>query len=260
MSRRGARRAAPPLLLLPPSKGKAAGGDGPAYGQVLDRPHPLAADRQEVLAAVTADLPDLDDAAVARIAGVRARDVEVARDELAALAQAPTLPAHRRYTGIVHGNAGLAAVDPARAAVDVRIVSALLGVAALDDPVPPYHLEVAARLPSLGGVGTWWRARLAAHLADLGAGRRVWDLLPAEHARVWTPSVRGALDVLTARFLRPDGRPANAARTKVCKGRLTAWLLEHPQAGPDDVAAGFAPGDGWTVRADEHAVIASFAG
>lgn len=260
MSRREPRGSAPPLILLPPSKGKATGGDGPAYGQVLDRPHPLAADRSQVLAAVASDLPDLDDAAVARVAGVRSRDVEGARGELRSLASAPTLPAHRRYTGIVHGNAGLAQLDPDRAGADVRIVSALLGIAALDDPVPAYHLGFAARLPSLGGLGTWWRDRLVGHLAELGAGRRVWDLLPGEHARVWTSRGRRELDVVDVRFLRPDGRAANAARAKVCKGRLTAWLLAHPRAAPRDVAAGFQPGDGWRVRADGQVVSATFHG
>lgn len=236
------------------------GGDGPAYGRVLDRPHPLAAERAQVLSAVVSDLPDLDDPAMARVAGVRSRDVEVARGELRSLARAPTLPAHRRYTGIVHGNAGLAALEPDRARADVRIVSALLGVAALDDPVPAYHLEFAARLPSLGGLATWWRDRLIGHLAELGAGRRVWDLLPGGHARVWTPAGRRGLDVIDVRFLRPDGRAANAARAKVCKGRLAAWLLTHPRAAPTDVAAGFEPGEGWTVRADGQVLIATFRG
>jgi cytoplasmic iron level regulating protein YaaA (DUF328/UPF0246 family) len=34
----------------------------------------------------------------------------------------------------------------------VRIVSALLGLVALDEPVPEYRLEFTATLPGLGGI------------------------------------------------------------------------------------------------------------
>jgi uncharacterized protein len=113
-----------PLLLLPPSKGKAAGGDGPAYGTCLeDAAQPLAAARREVLAAVTAAVPGLGDRALVRAAGVRAGDVAMARELLLGLPEAPTLPARRRYTGVVHGNAGLAELDPDAANAEVLVVS-----------------------------------------------------------------------------------------------------------------------------------------
>jgi cytoplasmic iron level regulating protein YaaA (DUF328/UPF0246 family) len=226
----------PPLVLLPPSKGKADGGDGPAYAASLGPEHPLTPARREVLDAVVAAVDHLDDPALARLAGVGAGKLDDHRPGLAALHDALTLPAHRRYTGVVHGNARLAEVDPARAAADVRIVSPLLGLAALDEPVPAYRLELTGSLPGLGGLGPYWRDALADHLADLGAGWRVWDLLPGEHARVWPPGLRDDLDVVTVRFVRPDGRAANAARTKVCKGRLAAALLARPRATPSTLA------------------------
>ena len=246
-----------PLLLLPPSKGKSEGGDGPGYGEVVAADEgPLGASRRALLAAVEDDLDGLDDASLARLAGVGVAKVADARKLLLGLSDAPTLPAHRRYRGIVHGNAGLADVDPATVGVDVRVVSALLGLAALAEPVPDYRLEVAARLPSLGGLGGWWRTRLAEELARAGAGRRVWDLLPGEHARVWDPAVRADLDVVSVRFVRPDGRAANAARTKVCKGRLTAALLASPDLDPAGLARSADPGEGWTLAADPDVVTA----
>jgi uncharacterized protein len=249
------------LLLLPPSKGKAPGGDGPAYATTLERDdQPLAAARRELLAAVVAAAPDLDDRAAARVCGVAGRDAPAARAALAAVGDAPTMPANRRYTGIVHGNARLAAVDPTAVAAEVRIVSPLLGLAALDDLVPAYRLELAVTLPQLGGLGPWWRERLAAPLRELGAGRRVWDLLPGEHARVWDPEVRTDLDVVTVRFLRPDGRAANAARTKVCKGRLAAALLHASDLDPVGLSAEVDPGEGWTLVADGATVTATFTG
>jgi uncharacterized protein len=250
----------PPLVLLPPSKGKAPGGDGPAYAATLDASHPLTPARRELLDAILAVADDLDDAAAARVCGVAARDAPAARTSLSRLDTAPTMPAHRRYTGIVHGNAGLADLDPAGVATEVRIVSPLLGLAALGDLVPAYRLELAVTLPGVGGLGPWWRARLAAPLAALGTDRRVWDLLPGEHARIWDPQVRADLDVVTVRFLRPDGRAANAARTKVCKGRLAASLLSAPDLDPQQLAAEVDPGEGWTLHAEDDTVTAVFAG
>jgi uncharacterized protein len=249
-----------PLVLLPPSKGKAPGGDGPTYDATLDPAHPLAPARRELLDAILAVADDLDDAAAARVCGVAARDAPAARTFLSRVDAAATMPAHRRYTGIVHGNAGLADLDPTTVPSEVRIVSPLLGLAALDDLVPAYRLELAVTLPGVGGLGPWWRARLAAPLADLGAGRRVWDLLPGEHARVWDPVVRADLDVVTVRFLRPDGRSANAARTKVCKGRLAAALLAAPDLDPQRLAAEVDPGEGWTLHAEGDTVTAVFVG
>ncbi len=250
----------PPLLLLPPSKGKADGGEGPPYPHHLDGEAALNGPRREVLDALLAALPDLGDREVARLAGVRSKDVPSARAELAELERAPTLPAHRRYTGVVHGNAGLADVDPADLQVDVRIVSGLAGLVALDEPLPAYRVEFAGSLPPLGGLATWWRDRLADHLRELTADRLVWDLLPGEHARIWDRRVRARAEVVETAFRRPDGRAANAARTKVCKGRLAAFLLAHPTAGPTDLLAEADPGAGWRLSVTGDGIIATFDG
>jgi uncharacterized protein len=250
----------PPLLLLPPSKGKAAGGAGAAYATTIAGPDPLDVHRRELLGALATLANALDDAAAARVCGVALRDAADARARLERLAEAPTMPAHRRYTGIVHGNAGLAELDPPAIGAEVRIVSPLLGLAALEDLVPAYRLELAVTLPGLGGLAGWWRVRLAAGLAALGRHRRVWDLLPGEHARIWDPVVRGRLDVVDVRFVRPDGRAANAARTKVCKGRLAAALVARPDLDPAALADGIDPGPGWTLRAEGDSVTATFAG
>jgi uncharacterized protein len=256
----------PPLLLLPPSKGKAEGGRAPAYGTTLeDGDHPLAAARLQVLAAIVAAVPALADGPLVRLAGVRARDVELARDLLTSLPDAPTLPARQRYTGVVHGNAGLAAPTSGAAGgsgaagVEVLIVSPLLGLVGLDEPVPHYRLELGASLPGLGGLATFWRDRLAGHLASVAAGRRVWDLLPAEHARVWPPAARGEVDVVVARFVRPDGRAANAARTKVAKGRLAAHLRARPDEAPGTIGAGVL-GAGWEVGTAPGTLVATWVG
>jgi len=258
-----------PVILLPPSKGKAPGGAGRTYGRTLTK-HPLAAARAELLAAVVASASESYDAVIARRCGVAQRDAASARRMLRGLAEAPTMPAHRRFTGLVASNAGLAALDPRDTAADVRIVSALLGLAALDEPVPAYRLEFAATLPGLGGVAAFWRAHLAEQLLSIAGGARVWDMLPAEHARMWPSGLRAELAVVGVRFVRPDGRAANATRTKVAKGRLTAHLLAHPRSTASGVVRQAAAarrqaregllGAGWEVALDDDGLVATYTG
>ena len=254
-----------PVVLLPPSKGKAPGGAGPSYAEVVDR-GPLGAARRRVLAVVGAAASEVDDAALARIAGVAARDVAATRADLTALEGAPTLPARERYTGVVHGNARLAGIAPASAAVEVVVLSALLGAVQLDDPVPAYRLELAASLPPLGGLATFWRAALADHLARQLEGRQVLDLLPATHARAVAPVVREVAEVVQVRFETPAGRAANAARTKVAKGRLVAQLVaagepEHLDLTPTRLVTWLEPGEGWQFQArDPGTLVAVYRG
>ncbi|TVR19641.1 MAG: peroxide stress protein YaaA [Nitriliruptor sp.] len=254
-----------PVVLLPPSKGKAAGGDGAPYGDVVER-GPLGAARGQVLDAAVAAADQLEDARLARIAGVGGQDVAATRRELAALADAPTLPAGQRYTGVVHGNAGLARLSPEDSDVEVLVLSALLGVVGLADPVPAYRLELAASLPPLGGLATFWRDALAADLAGRLAGRQVLDLLPAAHGRAVAPSVRDSAEVVTIVFVSPDGRAANAARTKVAKGRVVAQLAGAGQPArlelaPGSLAGWLEPGEGWQLGVrDRSTLVAVYLG
>lgn len=258
-----------PVILLPPSRGKASGGRGAPYARTLAR-HPLASARRELLAVVAASAADPDDAAVARRCGVAACDADRVRDELRALPGAATMPANLRYTGVVHSNAGLARVDRDGAGATVLIVSALMGLVALGEPVPAYHLEFSASLPGLGGVAGFWRDRLLEELLRVLGGARVWDLLPAEHARMWPEGLRDELAVVGMRFVRPDGGAANAARTKVAKGLLAAHLLAEPRVTPAAVVRAVAAarthgapgplGPGWEATEEEGGLVATYVG
>lgn len=225
-----------PLVLIPSSKAKAEGGRTPIYRASPGvRRGPIARDRREVLAALEAAADELDDAGIARLCGVGADDVPAHRRALAELGRTRTLPAHQRYTGVVHRFAGLADVDPAAAAAEVGIVGGLLGIAMLDEAVPTYRLEVGGRVPGLGVLGTWWKQRLGGHLRRLVGSRRCWDLLPGEFARLWPAKERLGLDVVTVRFERPDGRAAPSASAKVAKGELLRLLLDGQVPGFGDL-------------------------
>jgi uncharacterized protein len=204
---RAGRRA--PAVLLPPSEGKAPGGDGPPW-----RPG-------------TGLLPALD--------GARADVLAVIGGGVAA---EPTMRAVERYTGVLYRELDWTSLPaPARrlGSRTVLIASGLWGMTGPNDPIPPYRLKMSDRRAPLGRLATWWRPRLTAALADHLAGRLVWDLLPAEHAAAWAPAGVPYARRVTVRFVDRGGRTVSHWN-KLLKGALVRHLLTERPGGPEDLA------------------------
>jgi cytoplasmic iron level regulating protein YaaA (DUF328/UPF0246 family) len=200
-------------VLLPPSEGKAEGGSGPPW-----RPGPgvlpvLDASRAQVLAA-------LDPAG-------------------RGVAAAPTLPALRRYTGVLYRELDAASLPPAarrRLRATALVFSGLWGVVGATDPIPDYRLKMGARVGDLGRLATWWRPRLTEALRPRLAGRVVWDLLPQEHAAAWDPGAVPVARRITVRFVTAEGATISHWN-KLLKGALVRHLAETGLADPAGLAA-----------------------
>lgn len=202
-----------PLILLPPSEGKAAGGDGPAWA-----------------------VGTMADAGLDRHRRTTVREAARAG---AVARRAPTLPAMERYTGVLYRELDWPSLPVAarrRGADDVRTVSGLWGLVAPTDPIPAYRLQMSARLDGLGRLASWWRPRLAATLAARSAGRVVWDLLPQEHAAAVDWSGCAPERRITVRFVDRSNRVVSHWN-KLLKGSLVRWLLTEGPPGPEALAA-----------------------
>ncbi len=227
-----------PLILLPPSEGKAPGGSGSAWSpgtMAIDLDH----ERAVVMTALGRAMRG-NEAARSRLLDVKGRALAAATKADLEIGSAPTLPAIQRYTGVLfdaldHGS--LPAAERRRLANSVVIVSGLWGLVCPDDAIPDYKLKMGASLPRLGRLSTWWRDAVTDRLVERARGRVVWNLLPNEHAAAFRPSAD--LYQLTVRFLEPraDGSlVAVSHANKHLKGSLVRFLLAHPSAGPDDLA------------------------
>jgi cytoplasmic iron level regulating protein YaaA (DUF328/UPF0246 family) len=162
--------------------------------------------------------------------GVGGAHLVRARAANAALVGAPTLPAWRRYTGVVFDGLSPATLPPAarRAASDsVVIVSGLLGLVGWDDPLPDYRLKMGARLAPFGLLSTWWREAVGAQLDDWVRGRTVIDLLPGEHRAAWRPDP--SIEVVRVSFVERSGKVAGHD-AKNAKGQLARHLLTSRRA------------------------------
>lgn len=234
-------------LLLPPSEAKSTGGRGrPLPNQ---NPHPLlGADREAVLDALARLLDGRPDQAAKALLLPPA----VAADALAANARvrtAPTLPALRRYQGVVYDGLDFGALterEQRRAMRSLWVFSGLFGVVRGDEPIPTYRVPAKAVLPDVGVVGTYWRPRLDVVLPQLLRGRGpVVDLRSSDYAAMWRPRGDLAARTISVRVLSPlpgGGTGVVSYSSKLAKGRLAAALVRRSAAGDkvnavDDVAA-----------------------
>ena len=219
-----------PLLLLPPSEGKACG------GRAATRPDSfagaLAAPRLVVLSELARVLKLRSGTAVLGVRGELLDRALAAAAHLVA-GTAPVLPAWKRYTGVVWVGldpASVSAADRRR----VLVPSGLYGLTTAADPVADYRLKMLAVLGRLGRLSTYWRPMVTPVLAERARDRVLIDLLPAEHAHaVDLDALARSTRVVRVRFLTTDGNRAVGHQAKSAMGRLARVLLDE---GLDGVA------------------------
>jgi len=227
-----------PLILLPPSEGKAPGGSGDPW-----KPGAMTIDlddrRRKVIAALATAMRGTE-AARGKLLGVSGRTLAEASAGDRQVTKTPTMPAIERYTGVLYDALDHTSLTPAqrkRLAGSVVIVSGLWGAVMAADPIPAYRLKMSAALPKLGKLSSWWREPLTDALVELGLGRPIWNLLPKEHDAAWAPP--DDREQYVVRFL---DRQANGSLVAVShdnkslKGALVRYLLAHPTARPADLA------------------------
>ncbi len=222
----------PPLILLPPSEGKAQGGEGRPW-ENTDQSFPeLAEPRQEVIAALFEAMGEAPETR-SKLLGVKGGRAEEATAANLAVPTAPTMAAIGRYTGVLYDSLDYRSLPTkVRRGVDRQVVifSGLWGAVRPTDPVPNYKLKMGAMLPNLGRLAAFWKPILGVTLAESAAGT-VWDLLPNEHSAAWDPSI--ASQRIKVRFLDEvtrDGKRKMVTVShwnKLLKGALVRHVVEY---------------------------------
>ena len=219
------------MLLLPPSEGKAEGGnrrratwtpEAGAFGRALGER------RAEVVEALA-----VSHGGDERLLGVKGEHLRRARSANMTLIGAPVLPAWQRYTGVVWDHLDPAALPPS-ARKQIVVVSGLLGLVRGDDPVPDYRLKLGASVRPLGKLSTWWRDAISAEVAAMARRRVVVDLLPQEHrAALRLDGLHGVSVTLVDPSGAPGGHFAKAAKGELARSILIDGLAaldtwQHP--------------------------------
>lgn len=211
------------VVLLPPSEGKALGGEkklswrtsAGAFGKSLSR------QRQQVVDALTHAHGGSQ-----ALFGVSRDHLKRAQTANTQLVGAPTLPAWERYTGVVWDHldiASLTATQRARAMSSIVVVSGLHGLVTAADPIPDYRLKMGARLAPLGSLSAWWRDTITTALHAYAKNAVIIDLLPNEH--------RGAIEweslprVMRVDLIAKKGGRAGGHNAKAAKGELARHII-----------------------------------
>ena len=210
------------LVLLPPSETKAVGGDGaPLDLERLSFPE-LTRTRERI--GSTLVRMGANPTRAAKTLGLGTTQVDEVLHN-AALLESPTMPAIRRYTGVLYDSLDYASLKPAeRTRADARLAigSALFGVVRASDEIPAYRLSGGTKLPRIGTLGSAWKPTLGPVLADVAKDELVVDLRSGAYR-----SLAPVDDAVTVRVLseKPDGsRGVVSHFNKATKGLLARLL------------------------------------
>ncbi|MFP3906954.1 MAG: peroxide stress protein YaaA [Acidimicrobiales bacterium] len=214
-----------PLVLLPPSQGKAEGGRGrfrPRTGSFAG----LAAQRREVIEALGAALGD-DPGLASTLFGAEGPllDRAIGSIERLVAGTAPVVPGAARFTGVVWDHLAPSTVDDT--CLERLIVpSALLGAVTGTDPTPDHRLTFTVSVPGLGRLDRWWRPELSKAVIDLVGGRPVVEMLPTEHQRALDlDEVAASAPLVRVRFVSRTGSRAVGHAAKAVKGIAARTVL-----------------------------------
>lgn len=207
------------LILLPPSEGKTA----PEHGEPLsfnELVFPGLSGERRTLIHELHVVSRLGNANEVLKVG------KTLQEEIAAnqhLLDAPAAPAWQVYTGVLFDALDYGSLE--HVDNDITLVfSALFGVTRLSDAIPSYRYPATAKLPGIGNVGTWWRARLTDQLSDYASGPII-DCRSTTYRSFWkTPPFRTVtIDV----FQRVDGELKVVSHwAKQARGYAARQLLQ----------------------------------
>ena len=195
------------LILLPPSEGKATSGEGPRLDlETLTLPE-LGPARRKVVEELV-DVCSGPEDTTREILGLPASQGEAIKRNLS-LTSAPTLRAGDLYTGVLYDRLGLSDLPHTDR---VLIFSGLWGVVGPDDRIPPYRLSMGVKLPSLGGLGSYWRRAAKDALAEFTKGHLLVDCRSSIYA---------------AAFKSPSTLPVRVLRERVVDGERRRSVVSH---------------------------------
>ncbi|MDN5816316.1 MAG: peroxide stress protein YaaA [Yaniella sp.] len=208
------------LILLPPSEGKTA----PEHGEPLsfnDLVFPGLSGERRTLVQELEVVSGLGNAHEILKVG-KSLHKEIAANQQ--LLEAPAAPAWQVYTGVLFDALDYGTLE--HVDDDLTLVfSALFGVTRLSDAIPSYRYPATAKLPGIGNVGTWWRARLTDQLSDYASGPII-DCRSTTYRSFWkTPTFRTVtVDV----FQRVNGELKVVSHwAKQARGYVARHLLQQ---------------------------------
>lgn len=217
------------IILIPPSEGKAPGGNLPPLKKV-----------SPPVRHVIDQFAGLSTSQWSKTLGLKAKALEAAIAANTSILKSPTLPAIERYTGVVYSAIDFPTLR-AKAKTffnnHVRIVSGVFGLVHPQDPIPDYKLAINKLKAD-----AHWRPFNAKALS----GAYVLDLLPKAHKKAVAYTQGREIDFVVEK----NGKKMPAGHQgKHIKGRFIRYLCEQGKC-DEAVLKGFCE-DGFKWRGDK---------
>ncbi len=213
------------FVLLPPSEGKELGGSRvTSVGSFDDA---LGSQRLDVIDALASKLSKLSPTQLQRTFNATGPLLERAIASTRALADgtAPTLPAWRRFVGVVWEHLDPQTLEAAHRR-RLLIPTSIYGVTTGQDQIADFRLKMNIAVGNLGTTATYWRPRVSNVLCDHVRRATVVHLLPKEHAAsVNLASLRHVCDVVPVTFVDAESIAMVGHDAKAVKGILARSLL-----------------------------------
>lgn len=190
------------IILIPPSEGKADGGNNPPI---------------KSLSPITESLLDeIKKAEPKKLYGLKDKALQKAIDTNNALLSAKTMPAIERYTGVVYDAIDYPTLkNKVQFNKQVKIVSGLFGLVKPKDLIPNYRLKI----DKLKAFKVWKKEN-----SNALQGYFVIDLLPKAHKK----AVEYKEGIEVEFVLIKNGKKMPAGHQgKHIKGRFIRWLIEN---------------------------------
>ncbi|MCA9478024.1 MAG: YaaA family protein [Nanoarchaeota archaeon] len=198
------------LILIPPSEGKTAGGTYPPLKTIPPLTKELLKELQE----------EKDQA---KLLGVKGAALEQAINANRSVTSAKTLPAMKRYSGVVYQGIDYETLKHKKRFDErVRIVSGLFGLVEPDQPIPDYKLKIEKLQAAQR-----WKPLISEELKN----HFIIDLLPLAHKKAISYEKGKAIDFVREK----NGKKVPAGHFgKFIKGRFVRWLIENDITDPKE--------------------------
>ncbi|MDG0865462.1 YaaA family protein [Candidatus Lucifugimonas marina] len=252
------------LILLPPSEGKASGGEGPPLNLESLSFDEFSKSRTLMIKALgqLSGKPRV----AQKILGVKGAALDKARADNADVLNSPTITAIERYTGVMYDSIDYQSLDADSQRVfgeNTIIMSGLFGMVRPFDLIPTYKLKMGAKIRLNKSCSTIWKPLISKALKSTADNGVIWDLLPNEHSAAWDPSKISCDVRFTVKFLEAgrDGKLKTVSHwSKALKGALVRHLVANPKlAGSADTALGllenFSHPEGYKYRPEMTAEV-----
>lgn len=253
------------LILLPPSEGKAAGGEGPPLNLETLSFQSLNPVRLRMAKALV-QLSQRPRSSK-KLLGLVGPTLEKAIASNANLYSSPTMPAIRRYTGVMYDSIDYASFDPQATDTfnrNVVIISGLFGAVRPLDMIPEYKLKMGAVLLRRKSCASVWKQQISKALKSEQTFRIIWDFLPLEHSAAWKPAAVPHETRFRIKFVEraASGKLKTITHlSKALKGALVRYLVADPDSMSSpgsalEFAGNFSHPEGYSFRPELATEIA----